>query len=75
MCTYIYIYIYNVIVIIRVCVSDAFTDTSISSSRLNGDHREKVLQRWDGNGENFELEADSVRHTHTHTPSRTPEYT
>ncbi|XP_077940385.1 ataxin-2-like protein [Gasterosteus aculeatus] len=40
-------------------VKDAFTDTSISSSRLNGDHREKVLQRWDGNGENFELEADS----------------
>ncbi|XP_054463172.1 LOW QUALITY PROTEIN: ataxin-2-like protein [Anoplopoma fimbria] len=42
-------------------VKDTFTDTSISSSRVNGDHREKVLQRWDGNGngENFELEADA----------------
>ncbi|XP_037333190.2 ataxin-2-like protein isoform X1 [Pungitius pungitius] len=40
-------------------IKDAFTDTSISSSRVNGDHREKVLQRWDGNGENFELEADT----------------
>ncbi|KAM6913915.1 ataxin-2-like protein isoform 2-T2 [Lycodopsis pacificus] len=42
-------------------VRDTFTDTSITSSRVNGDHREKVLQRWDGNGngENFELEADT----------------
>uniref|UniRef100_A0A3P8S7L3 Ataxin 2-like n=1 Tax=Amphiprion percula TaxID=161767 RepID=A0A3P8S7L3_AMPPE len=42
-------------------VRDTFTDTAISSSRLNGEHREKVLQRWDGdgNGENFELEADT----------------
>ncbi|XP_031698126.1 ataxin-2-like protein, partial [Anarrhichthys ocellatus] len=42
-------------------VRDTFTDTSISSSRVNGDHREKILQRWDGNGngENFELEADT----------------
>ena len=45
-----------------VCL-DTFTDTSISATRVNGDHREKVLQRWDGNGngENFELEADAVR--------------
>ncbi|XP_049926112.1 ataxin-2-like protein isoform X3 [Epinephelus moara] len=42
-------------------VRDTFTDTAISSSRVNGEHREKVLQRWDGNGngENFELEADT----------------
>ncbi|KAI9515296.1 hypothetical protein NQZ68_027038 [Dissostichus eleginoides] len=42
-------------------VRDTFTDTSISATRVNGDHREKVLQRWDGNGngENFELEADA----------------
>ncbi|XP_059204484.1 LOW QUALITY PROTEIN: ataxin-2-like protein [Centropristis striata] len=40
-------------------VRDTFTDSSISSSRVNGEHREKVLQRWDGNGENFELEADT----------------
>lgn len=46
------------------CVhSDTFTDSAISSSRVNGEHREKVLQRWDGdgNGENFELESDTVR--------------
>ncbi|KAM3598897.1 uncharacterized protein V6R79_023924 [Siganus canaliculatus] len=42
-------------------VRDAFTDSSISSSRVNGEHREKVLQRWEGNGngENFELESDT----------------
>ncbi|XP_076608416.1 ataxin-2-like protein isoform X1 [Chaetodon auriga] len=42
-------------------VRDTFTDTSFSSMRVNGEHREKVLQRWDGNGngENFELESDT----------------
>ncbi|KAK2832930.1 hypothetical protein Q5P01_016819 [Channa striata] len=42
-------------------VRDAFTDSAISSTRVNGEHREKVLQRWDGdgNGENFELESDT----------------
>ncbi|XP_071321241.1 ataxin-2-like protein isoform X2 [Trachinotus anak] len=42
-------------------VRETFTDTAISSSRVNGEHREKVLQRWDGdgNGENFELESDA----------------
>uniref|UniRef100_A0A3Q1J5D3 LsmAD domain-containing protein n=1 Tax=Anabas testudineus TaxID=64144 RepID=A0A3Q1J5D3_ANATE len=42
-------------------VRDTFTDSAISSSRVNGEHREKVLQRWDGdgNGENFELESDT----------------
>ncbi|XP_034567714.1 ataxin-2-like protein isoform X2 [Notolabrus celidotus] len=42
-------------------VRDVFTDSAISSSRVNGEHREKVLQRWEGNGngENFELEADA----------------
>ncbi|KAK1794408.1 hypothetical protein P4O66_011288 [Electrophorus voltai] len=41
---------------------DPFTDVSISMGRLNGEHKEKVLQRWDGgdsNGESFELEADA----------------
>ncbi|XP_042583085.1 ataxin-2-like protein isoform X3 [Cyprinus carpio] len=40
---------------------DTFTDSAIGS-RVNGDHREKVLQRWDGgdsNGENFDLDADT----------------
>lgn len=42
---------------------DTFTDSAISSSRVNGDHREKVLQRWDGgdsNGENYDLDTDAV---------------
>ncbi|XP_051987976.1 ataxin-2-like protein isoform X2 [Xyrauchen texanus] len=42
---------------------DTFTDSAIGSSRVNGDHREKVLQRWDGgdsNGENYDLEADAA---------------
>lgn len=46
---------------------DNFTDSAISSTKINGDHREKVLQRWDGgdsNGENFDLEADAVSSTH-----------
>ncbi|XP_060757800.1 ataxin-2-like protein isoform X3 [Neoarius graeffei] len=41
---------------------DTFTDSAISSSRVNGDHREKVLQRWDGgdsNGENYDLDTDA----------------
>lgn len=45
--------------------SDTFTDSAIGS-RINGDHREKVLQRWDGgdsNGENFDLDADTVSST------------
>uniref|UniRef100_A0A3B3CQ61 Ataxin-2-like protein n=1 Tax=Oryzias melastigma TaxID=30732 RepID=A0A3B3CQ61_ORYME len=41
---------------------DTFTDTAISSSRINGEHKEKVLQRWEGgdsNGENYDLENDA----------------
>lgn len=40
---------------------DTFTDTAISSTRVNGEHKEKVLQRWEGgesNGEGFDLEKD-----------------
>lgn len=43
-------------------IRDNFTDSAISSTKINGDHREKVLQRWDGgdsNGENYDLEADA----------------
>ncbi|KAM3864004.1 ataxin-2-like protein [Diretmus argenteus] len=43
-------------------IRDTFTDTAISSSWVNGEHREKVLQRWDGGDgsrENYELESDS----------------
>lgn len=42
---------------------DTFTDTAISSTRVNGDHKEKVLQRWEGgdsNGESYDLENDAV---------------
>ncbi|XP_061086755.1 ataxin-2-like protein isoform X2 [Conger conger] len=41
---------------------DTFTDTAISSARVNGEHKEKVLQRWEGgdiNGESYDLEADA----------------
>ncbi|XP_062874839.1 ataxin-2-like protein isoform X2 [Trichomycterus rosablanca] len=43
-------------------IRDTFTDSAISSSKINGDQREKVLQRWDGgdsNGENYDLDADA----------------
>uniref|UniRef100_A0A3B4AP23 LsmAD domain-containing protein n=1 Tax=Periophthalmus magnuspinnatus TaxID=409849 RepID=A0A3B4AP23_9GOBI len=39
-----------------------FTDTAISSTRVNGEHKEKVLQRWDAgdnNGESYDLENDA----------------
>ncbi|KAM3859486.1 ataxin-2-like protein [Diretmus argenteus] len=42
---------------------DSFTDTAISSSRVNGEHKEKVLQRWEGgdsNGESYDLENDAA---------------
>ncbi|KAM9837052.1 ataxin-2-like protein [Aulostomus maculatus] len=41
---------------------DTFTDTAISSSRVNGEHKEKVLQRWEGgdsNGESYNLDNDT----------------
>ncbi|XP_072229796.1 ataxin-2-like protein isoform X1 [Leuresthes tenuis] len=41
---------------------DTFTDTAISSSRINGEHKEKILQKWDGgdsNGESYDLENDA----------------
>ncbi|KAL6095072.1 atxn2l [Pungitius sinensis] len=40
---------------------DTFTDTAISSTRVNGEHKEKVLQKWEGgdsNGESYDLEND-----------------
>ncbi|XP_053269928.1 ataxin-2-like protein isoform X1 [Pleuronectes platessa] len=41
---------------------DTFTDTAISATRVNGEHKEKVLQRWEGgdsNGESYDLENDA----------------
>ncbi|XP_056432304.1 ataxin-2-like protein [Gadus chalcogrammus] len=43
-------------------IRDAFTDSAISSGRVNGEQREKVLLRWDGgdpNGEGLDLDTDS----------------
>ncbi|XP_041092696.1 ataxin-2-like protein [Polyodon spathula] len=42
---------------------DKFTDSAISGSKVNGDHKEKVLQRWEGggsNGESYDLESDAA---------------
>lgn len=42
---------------------DTFTDTAISATRVNGEHKEKVLQRWEGgdsNGESYDLEKDAA---------------
>lgn len=47
-------------------ILDTFTDTAISSTRVNGEHKEKVLQRWEGgdsNGESYDLENDAVSHS------------
>ncbi|XP_069044451.1 ataxin-2-like protein [Lepisosteus oculatus] len=41
---------------------DSFTDSAIGPARLNGEHREKILQRWedtDSNGETCELDSDT----------------
>ncbi|XP_051968588.1 ataxin-2-like protein [Xyrauchen texanus] len=41
---------------------DTFTDTAISLSPVNGEHKEKVLQRWDGgdsNGESYDLDTEA----------------
>ncbi|KAM9426811.1 ataxin-2-like protein isoform 2-T2 [Pholidichthys leucotaenia] len=41
---------------------DTFTDTAITSTRINGEHKEKVLQRWEGgdsNGESYDLDSDT----------------
>lgn len=63
-------YLFHLWCVFMCIYTDTFTDSAISSSRVNGEHREKVLQRWDGdgNGENFELESDTVRN-HIHTPA------
>lgn len=51
-------------VVVSLCPTDSFTDTSIGSNRVNGEHKEKILQRWEGgdsNGENYDLDNDAVR--------------
>lgn len=51
------------------CPTDSFTDTSIGSNRVNGEHKEKILQRWEGgdsNGENYDLDNDTVSLLNTH---------
>ncbi|XP_062993858.1 ataxin-2-like protein isoform X1 [Elgaria multicarinata webbii] len=43
---------------------DKFTDSAIAmNSKVNGEHKEKVLQRWDGgdsNSDDYDLESDMV---------------
>ncbi|XP_058872843.1 ataxin-2-like protein [Acipenser ruthenus] len=50
---------------------DKFTDSAISGSKVNGDHKEKVLQRWEGgdsNGESYDLESDAVNNAGDEIP-------
>ncbi|MGH0166713.1 UNVERIFIED_CONTAM: hypothetical protein FKN15_051293 [Acipenser sinensis] len=52
-------------------LSNKFTDSAISGSKVNGDHKEKVLQRWEGgdsNGESYDLESDAVNNAGDETP-------
>lgn len=44
--------------------TDKFTDSAIAmNSKVNGEHKEKVLQRWEGgdsNSDDYDLESDMV---------------
>lgn len=46
------------------CALDKFTDSAIAmNSKVNGEHKEKVLQRWEGgdsNSDDYDLESDMV---------------
>lgn len=46
------------------CTLDKFTDSAIAmNSKVNGEHKEKVLQRWEGgdsNSDDYDLESDMV---------------
>lgn len=55
------------VVVFSLSSTDSFTDTSIGSNRVNGEHKEKILQRWEGgdsNGENYDLDNDTVSLIH-----------
>lgn len=57
------------VAVFSLCPTDSFTDTSIGSNRVNGEHKEKILQRWEGgdsNGENYDLDNDAVSLLNTH---------
>lgn len=45
--------------------TDKFTDSAIAmNSKVNGEHKEKVLQRWEGgdsNSDDYDLESDMVQ--------------
>lgn len=47
--------------------TDKFTDSAIAmNSKVNGEHKEKVLQRWEGgdsNSDDYDLESDMVHNT------------
>lgn len=46
-------------------LTDKFTDSAIAmNSKVNGEHKEKVLQRWEGgdsNSDDYDLESDMVQ--------------
>lgn len=48
----------------RLYPPDKFTDSAIAmNSKVNGEHKEKVLQRWEGgdsNSDDYDLESDMV---------------
>lgn len=45
--------------------TDKFTDSAIAmNSKVNGEHKEKVLQRWEGgdsNSDDYDLDSDMVQ--------------
>ena len=61
-----------------VCPPDNFTDSAVSS-RINGEHKEKDLEPWDGGEthasdslESLDTDVVGTRHTHyTHTHTHT----
>lgn len=50
---------------LQLCPTDKFTDSAIAmNSKVNGEHKEKVLQRWEGgdsNSDDYDLESDMVQ--------------
>lgn len=57
--------VYDLTLAPPVCHTDKFTDSAIAmNSKVNGEHKEKVLQRWEGgdsNSDDYDLESDMVR--------------
>ena len=56
---------YRLIPDLQSALTDKFTDSAIAmNSKVNGEHKEKVLQRWEGgdsNSDDYDLESDMVQ--------------